>query len=511
MRKKAISIVIVVFLALLLILFSKGSDAGNPSGVYEDPFFSFSGGSGRIEIDCENVTLSEGKAIARVSFSSPNYIYVKVDGVKYEGEHQDGRSSFDIPITLDSDMKIIGCTTAMSTPHEIEYEIFVSLDREKDTKGEATEAAPKSEETPSDRADTDVPPEIPGLSIKDKLPLKYAECFDIYYYEKREEPGSEYKVICVADGNDYLILPEGKTAPEKLPGNIQVISSGEKVYLAATAVMSLFNALDSLDHISYSGTEEQGWYIEEAKEAMKDGRITYAGKYSAPDYEMLLTGKVDLAIESTMILRSPEVKETLIKLGIPVFIDYSAYEKKGFGRTEWIKAYAAILGKEAEAERFFDEELSKYENSLSYENTGKKVAFIYMNSEGLAVVRKNDDYIVDLIRVGGGVYAFDDMEDNVGDSQTTAISVESLYEYANDADFIIYNNTIDPSVQSVSDLKAKSVLFGDFKAVKEGNVYMTDSRMYQSTDRISRFAIDINKMLIGGNGEYEFLSKLPEE
>ena len=66
--------------------------------------------------------------------------------------------------------------------------------------------------------------------------------------------------------------------------------------------MDLFRELDAMDAIRLSGTDASGWYIQEAKQAMEEGRMTYAGKYSAPDYELILASGCDLAVESTMII-----------------------------------------------------------------------------------------------------------------------------------------------------------------------------------------------------------------
>ena len=83
---------------------------------------------------------------------------------------------------------------------------------------------------------------------------------------------------------------------------------------------------------------------------MESGAMTFAGKYSEPDYETLVDGDCDLAIESTMILHTPKVQEMIEDLGIPVFVDYSSYESHPLGRTEWIKLYGALLNKEEEAD-----------------------------------------------------------------------------------------------------------------------------------------------------------------
>ena len=78
--------------------------------------------------------------------------------------------------------------------------------------------------------------------------------------------------------------------------------------------MDYFIHLDALDSIALSGTRADGWYLDEAKAAMEAGEITYAGKYSAPDYECILAAHCSLAIENTMIYHTPEVKEQLEQL-----------------------------------------------------------------------------------------------------------------------------------------------------------------------------------------------------
>ena len=60
-----------------------------------------------------------------------------------------------------------------------------------------------------------------------------------------------------------------------------------------------------LDSVTLSGTRAEGWYLDEARAAMEAGRIAYAGKYSAPDYETILASGCGLAIENTMIYHTP--------------------------------------------------------------------------------------------------------------------------------------------------------------------------------------------------------------
>ena len=347
-------------------------------------------------------------------------------------------------------------------------------------------------------------PEVAGLTYKGTMPLQYADKFKVHYYN------DDYKLIEVVDDANYLIVPEGAEAPEGLDEDIQVLYQPlENIYLAATSAMALFDSIDGLGSISFSGTKADGWYVDAAKEAMENGDIEYAGKYSEPDYEMLLDNSCDAAIESTMILHTPKVQEMLETLGIPVFIDRSSYETNPLGRTEWVKAYAAMLNKEDAAEKFFDSKSSVMDEAQNYEKTDMKVAFFYIDSTGTVVIRRDTDYIPKMIEIAGADYIYDDSLESSEGSVNVNISMEQFYNIAMDADYLIYNASIDKQPESIDDLLAKSELFADFKAVKNGNVYTTGKSFYQATDRITDFITDVHAMLTGDNDNLSFISKVP--
>ena len=157
------------------------------------------------------------------------------------------------------------------------------------------------------------PEEIPGLTFDHTMKLSYAEEFSVDYYN------DGYALITIDQEGEFLVVPEGKEVPEGLDEDITVLQQPiDNIYLVATSAMDLFRAIDGIDQIRLSGTQESGWYILEAKDAMESGNMIYAGKYNAPDYELILNEGCDLAIESTMIHHNPEVQEKLEQFGIPV-------------------------------------------------------------------------------------------------------------------------------------------------------------------------------------------------
>ncbi|MCC8139729.1 MAG: ABC transporter substrate-binding protein [Lachnospiraceae bacterium] len=341
------------------------------------------------------------------------------------------------------------------------------------------------------------------LSFTESMELSYAEEFSVDYYE------NDFALITIADSARYLLVPEGESAPEDLDEEIVILQQPiENIYLVASAVMDMFVSMDALDAIRFSGTQADGWYIEEAKTAMENGDILYAGKYSAPDYEQILAENCGLAIENTMIYHTPEVEEQLEKFGIPVLVDYSSYEAEPLGRTEWIKLYGLLVGEEEAAEDAFAAEIEEFATVADAEQTGLTVAFFYITTNGEANVRQSSDYLPKMIELAGGTYIFAVLGDEDTASSTVTMTMEEFYAGAKDADYIIYNSTIDGELTSVDELLGKSSLLGNFSAVQSGNVYCTSKNLYQSSMELGTITADIHRMLTGEDEELTYLYKL---
>ena len=329
------------------------------------------------------------------------------------------------------------------------------------------------------------------LAWEDHLELEYAQSFSVDFSE------GGYARIRI-DQETYLLCPEGMEPPADTPEEIVVLRQPlENIYMQATAAMDSFCQLDALDAVTLSGTRTEGWYIPEAREAMEEGRMVYAGKYNAPDYELILSRNCGLALESTMIYHDPEVKEQLERLGIPVLVERSSYESHPLGRMEWIKLYGVLLGKLEEAEAFFNGQLERLAPVLEQENTGKTVAFFYITSNGAVSVRKSGDYIAKAIDLAGGVYALRGLTDEENALSTMNIQMETFYQEAREADVLIYNSAIDANLETIEQLVAKAAPLADFKAVQSGDVWCTGKSMFQESQSVGSLILDIHAILSG--------------
>ncbi len=374
------------------------------------------------------------------------------------------------------------------------------------SKSGGTDSGTGSSQAPKETVKQAVEPDqISGeLTWKDKMPLDYATQFSVDYYEEG------YALITIAGSDQFLLVPEGKEAPSDLAKNVKVIPNPARhIYLVASAVMDMFASFDGMDALAFTGTKEKDWYIEDAQKAMADGKLVYAGKYSAPDYEMIISGGCDLAIENTMIYHTPEVKEQLEKFGIPVLVDNSSYEENPLGRCEWVKLYGLLSGYEEEAAKAFQEQEDEFNRIKDSDKTGKTVAFFYITTDGQANVRKSNDYLAKMIDMAGGQYIFKDLGADVDSmGSTMSMTMEEFYAGAVDADYIIYNSTIEGELEDMDDLLALNSMMERFKAVKEGHVYCTTKNLYQSSMELGTIIADIYHMLHDEDDQLTYIYKV---
>lgn len=481
------------------------------------------GGSGRASVTSPaKVEIKDGKAVATLEWSSPNYDYMVVDGEKYLPVNTEGNSVFQIPVeAFDQDIAVIADTVAMSTPHEIEYTLNFHAGEngqnaaKADTTGqEDSDGAEKGQQTAAvggNPAKTAAAP----LTYDHSMELSYAENFAVDYYE------GGYKLLTTRlNGDRILLVPKHQQAPkdaealvspsaEGEPGKLIVLQEPVKnLYLVASSVMDMFAQLDSMDAISMCGLKEEDWYIPAAKQAMKDGTLLYAGKYSQPDYELLLSQNCSMAIENSMIYHTPEVMEKLDEFGIPTLVEYSSYEEHPLGRVEWVRFFGALLDQEEKADQLFEKQKEALKRVETEESTGKTVAFFYITSNGLVQVRQSTDYIPKMIELAGGKYVFENLGDPDSRRSTVNLQLEDFYDGAQDADFLVYNTTIDRQVQTLEDLLKKCSLLKDFKAVKNHQVWCTTEDMYQQSMSAGNLIEDFHRMLTGDDKETRYLYRL---
>ena len=312
------------------------------------------------------------------------------------------------------------------------------------------------------------------------LELAYARNFTVDEYE------GGYRLVCISNGERFLVIPEGASVPEGLAADIATIRQPARTYLVSTGMICLLDEIDALDEVSVSSVTAEDSPSERLSQAIEDGAVSYGGKYSAPDFELIAQTGCTLAIENTKINHAPDIKQKLQDLGVTVLTEQSSSEPEVLGRLEWIKLMGVVFGREDEANEAFARIAQRVEDTAAQAPTGKTVAFFYINDDGAAVTRRSTDYVSQMIELAGGTFLSFDPTDDV----------------------VIYNTTVDSSVASIDDLIGKNPLLADFKAVQKGNVFACDEDMYQAMTSMDGIIGDMRSALTGADGNASYIWKL---
>ena len=364
--------------------------------------------------------------------------------------------------------------------------------------GEATSAAQTSGSDGDNPASAERPswsnPEVGGnLVHTGSLDLAWATGFTVDLYE------GDRALACIADGTRYLFVPAGD-APQGIAEDVTVLERPlSNIYLASSSTLCLFAALGAVDCVSHVSDTQETCTVEAFTQAIASGDIVYGGKYSAPDYEAFLNGGCRLAVENTMIYHTPEVREKLMQLGVPVIVEQSSLESAPLGRLEWIMLWGAMLDKVSAAQEVLDRQaqlIADVEARVAAKPLDCTVAFFYINANGAAVVRKPGDYVAKMIAMAGGTYAFAQLgSTDENRSSSTTLEMEAFYAQAKDADVIIYNSTVAGRLKGLDELVALNPLLADFKAVKNRRAWCCEQNVYQQMTATGEVVVDLHEAI----------------
>ena len=325
-------------------------------GVYTPDRFSWSGGTGKVKISCNKVTITNGQAFATLVFDSDHYQYVKTNGKTYYTTKGGGMATVVIPVALNENNTILAMTDKMSVAHEIAYTIFVYL---------AAAANGKSVGTVQNKTLDDKAPEIMGLNYESETKLEHAEYFKIYHYDKgitllevdvtkdtirdpekkdsdkkdtdankdpdKSEKTSKDQTSEAADSAEggeavvgeaeqaaelykgnvikYLLVPENTVIPVGLSEDMIVVQMPtDKAYVSDNEILKQMEEMDLLDQVAAVGMKKKNCEVSDIADKMskkkdeKQAEVIYGGKERDPKYRDLVKQEVNLALVSSDLL-----------------------------------------------------------------------------------------------------------------------------------------------------------------------------------------------------------------
>ncbi len=337
-----------------------------------------------------------------------------------------------------------------------------------------------------------------GLVYEGKMELKYAENFAVKYYE------GGYKIVTDASDRKVLIVPEGKQVPEmkeQLP-IIQQPIDNFAVY--STIAPSWFRPIDEVDRIVAVTFEEDKWKVDDMAQRVKNGDATYVGSSRALDYELLqsINPSVNLLSKSSETDLFPKFDELELK-----YLSMGSYlEDDPRGRLEWTKFIAALLDKEDEAEKYFEEELARIdavEKKITEHTQEKpKVTMAYFSSSKQAFrVTHIKGYKVENIEMAGGLYHPSDL--GLEKRGSTGMTPEEFYKVMSETDILIYDSVSGHSIQSLDDILETADYLADTKVIKEGRVWGLKRDFWQVGEKVADMTEEYYNIFYTPHGEIE--------
>ena len=315
-----------------------------------------------------------------------------------------------------------------------------------------------------------------------------------------------YSLITVQNGGRFLLIPTGMDAPDNLDADIAPLYMPlDNLLVASTSTVALMDEIGALSAVAQTTYDAEDWYLPDVKQAVQDGRIAYIGHYNQPDFERIALNLPKLAVFSTMIEGTPDVREKLDELDIPMLVDSSALEETPLGRMEWMKLYGVLLGREDEANAAFNAQKQKIE-TLEPMQENVTVAMFYITSKGALHVRNNGDYMVKMLELAGGQYVPEGLGGD--ESGTRQMEMEAFYLAAGHADCILYIGQLGGRPETLAQLLERNALLADFKAVQNRRVYCTGADYFQQAGRLGDLIEDMNRMLSGDDAALTHIMKL---
>lgn len=300
----------------------------------------------------------------------------------------------------------------------------------------------------------------------DTIRMKYSSLLQIVKH-------ADYTVVTIRNPWDtlkvlhtYLLADREKPLPEHLPEGTVVRTPLQKSVIYSSVHCSLWSELDELKGIGgVCGLE----YIKlpQIQEGCRNGSIVNVGNSMNPDIERIIDLRPDA------ILLSPFENSggygRVGKLNIPIIECADYMETSALGRTEWMRLYGLLLGKEAQADSLFagiEKEYLTLTQQVKSQNLKRPTVISEMKNSSAWYIPGGNSTMGRLYQDAGADYVFA----SLSNSGSVPLAFETVFDRGGNADIwlIKYNQ---PQDKTYSELERDYAPYARFKAFQDRKVY----------------------------------------
>ncbi len=299
--------------------------------------------------------------------------------------------------------------------------------------------------------------------------IKYASGLAIYKYDG-------YSIVKVSNpwpnaNKDFTYLLKEKNAavPDSLQKlttipvplrSIVVTSTTNIPFLEMLGVESKLVGFPDTDYISSAKT----------RTLIDKGLVKNVGQNEKLNIEQLIDLSPELIVTFGIDNNNPMINN-LEKSGLKILIQGDWMEQSPLGKAEWIKLYAALFGKEKEAEKLFNDILTNYKGALDLVKNSKEETSVLFGTmyQDQWFIAKGDSWAAQFLRDAKADYLWK----NEKGSGSLGLPFETVLDKAKTAKSWIATGTFN----TLSELENTNPHYGQFDAFKNKNVYTLESKL----------------------------------
>lgn len=298
-----------------------------------------------------------------------------------------------------------------------------------------------------------------------KLSIEHAIGFQLIYHDHWKELQLYRHYNDQADTIRFALVPKGETAPKGYQNNRILRIPLNRVATVSTTHLGMFEALNAMPQLK--GIEAAKYVSSnEIKRKITEGKIFELAPSGMLNVEKVVAEKIEVLMGVGYPNAQNNTYQNLENAGVPVLLNAEWQEKTLLGRAEWVKMLAALLNKEAEVTKIFDDLERKYNEVLT--QLEDKPLTAPMAITGLVqgdawFVAGGKSFANHLMQLANVQYPWSDTN-NTG---SLKLDFESIYAYGLEAEYWLVPST----AKTMNELLQADSRLADFKSVQKQQVY----------------------------------------
>lgn len=294
--------------------------------------------------------------------------------------------------------------------------------------------------------------------------IRYAQGFIVHHFDNCttvdvRDPWDTTRLL-----QRYILVDRNRPVPEHLPKGTIVQVPVQNIVVYTSVHAAIIDQLGEIGRII--GVCEPRYMDTPAiREGLKAGRIADMGEATSPDVERMIDKGAELVIVSPFQNSGYGPVE---KLGIPIIEGADYMESLPLGRTEWIRFYGMLFGKEALADSIFRQTEKNYLDlkRLVTADMPRPTVLSEKKFGASWFMPAGNSYIANLYADAGADYLFKELPG----AGSTPLAFETVLDRAIHADIWLmkYNQAEE---MSYADLHAEYAPYENFEAFKNRRIY----------------------------------------